>query len=212
MSCLKNLFLGLVSFSTLAAGKAESDTCLKVETDTPGNDDSSGDMWLSLFMMLHLGLMMCLVFLCGRASKSPSSSEKPESTAVDASVQKDDPIVLQRWCEIAKEETRKANEYSAAAREARKALDLLTEANELRSLVEDGDQLLKALVTEMEDHARKCPCGKELFVVRKGRCWHHFGCHILEQAVPANVQAVRGCSFCTEHQIPPLPSGLVHST
>ena len=142
------------------------------------------------------------MFICGRMSKRSQFFERLATS--EAGVQKDDPIVLQRWREIAKAEAQQAGESKAAAREAQSALNLqIQEIAELRSLVECADQLLEALVRELERHSHRCPCGKEIFVVRKGKCWHMYGCHILEQAVPSNVQSVQGCSFCTANQCPP---------
>lgn len=123
----------------------------------------------------------------------PHLKESPATTEVGV---QDDLIVLQRWRELAKTEGQRASESLAAAREATAALDLqIQEVAELRSFVEDAGQLWST--TRIG-----APVEKEVFV-ENGRCWHLYRCRILEQVDPSNVQPVKGCSFCSEHQCPP---------
>ena len=73
-SRLKNLFLGLLSFSLLAAGKAESDVCSKPDVHAP---EDTGDFWLSVFLFLHLG-SCSFVAACRRGHSFLNVSPPPK--------------------------------------------------------------------------------------------------------------------------------------
>ena len=150
---------------------------------------------------------MIAVFTVGRWTASPN---KP--LVKEAGVQKEEQLVPQRLRELnksLKDDLEQANRHAqqslAAAREARAALALQEpELNELRRIVQEGYSLVQALEKEMEHHSEMCPFRHEIYVSKKGDCWHVAGCHITPQIAEHNLVVVRGCAYCAGCNPPPF--------
>ena len=129
----------------------------------------------------------------------------------DIGIQKNEPIVSQRLREQVRElrdELRiskfEANNSLEAAREARAAQELSQEeVFALSDLVLNAQSLIRALEREMDDHAERCPFNNEIYLSKKGICWHHRDCHIVEQLCEANKLVMKGCCYCAAGGAPP---------
>ena len=187
------LLLALMA-PTLAAAQ---DTCAGQPTR-----EEDQDFWLWILSCLALQLIaMAGVFFLGRYFGGKSAEPVIK---YDIGIQKNEPIVSQRLREQVRElrdelciSKFEANNSLEAAREARAAHALSQEeVYALSDLVLNAQSLIRALEREMDDHGGRFPFNNEIYFSKKGSCWHHRDCHIVEQLSEANRLVMRGCCYC----------------
>ena len=57
--------------------------------------------------------------------------------------------------------------------------------------------------THEEHHGSMCPFQREIYVSKKGDCWHVADCHVTPQIADHNLVVVRGCAYCAGCNPPP---------
>ena len=195
------LLLALLA-PTLAGAQ---DTCARQPARE--EEDQVLRFWIISCLVLQLFAMFG-VFLLGRYFGGKSTEPVIK---YDIGIQKNEPIVGQRLREQVRElrdELRiskfEANNSLEAAREARAAQALSQEeVFALSDLVLNAQSLVRALEREMDECAEKCSFNHEIYMSKKGICWHHRDCHIVEQLCEANKMVMKGCCYCVAGGTPP---------
>ena len=200
---MQKFMFWLVICTLFNTARAHPDMCTLEES--PSEESSHLVFWILMLGACHMAAMVA-VFATGRLTATV-----PKPQMVEAGVQKEEQLVPQRLRELnlslrgdLEQTNRRAQQSLAAAREAREALALQEpEIHELRRLLQNGYSLVEAMTKEMEHHGSMCPFQREIYVSKKGDCWHVADCHVTPQIADHNLVVVRGCAYCAGCNPPP---------
>ena len=133
---------------------AAEDSCQKVQAPPSVTAGEDGSWYFHALVFTQL-LLFVLIFMCGYFSGRSWNGSKlptPPPATAEAASQKDEAIVPQRLRAQLAEERQRSAEFAAAAREARKAIDLNVQEREslygerhhLFSLLRTAEDILKS--------------------------------------------------------------------
>ena len=189
-SRISNAMVWVLWLLLLQHVRAEN-TCSPTEDNTPEPD------W---FLYMVAGLIFLVLLM---TDQSCPSGEACGGCQCNAKTQKDEAIVPSRLRELLKAEQDRSAQFRAAATEAKRGMELgLEERNQLYHLLSDGAQIMRKMVSVIEDHMEVCPHRVPVMASRQGECWHFDTCHCAEAVVERNRLWLRRCAYCADPRGP----------